>query len=89
LFLLGLSACILNGKSYQQRKHTYDKKYLSLAPIEWLTLVMPFNGFQIYSEIRQGFFLTVLLTFWLFFAGEHVVVKSLFPIIQGFNIVFL
>ncbi|CAF3221300.1 unnamed protein product [Rotaria socialis] len=58
IFLLGLSACILN------------------APIEWLTLVMPFNGFQIYSEIRQGFFLTVLLTFWLFFAGEHVVDKS-------------
>jgi len=36
---------------------------------------MPFDGFQIYSETRQGFFLTVLLTFWLFFAGEHVVVS--------------
>ncbi|CAF1068021.1 unnamed protein product [Adineta steineri] len=59
LFLLGLSACILN------------------APVEWLTLIMPFNGFQIYSEIRQGFFLTVLLTFWLFFAGEHSVDKNI------------
>ncbi|CAF1221067.1 unnamed protein product [Rotaria sordida] len=58
LFLLGLSACILN------------------APVEWLTLIIPFNGFQIYSEIRQGFFLTVLLTFWLFFAGEHIIDKS-------------
>ncbi|CAF2929790.1 unnamed protein product [Rotaria sp. Silwood2] len=46
------------------------------APVEWLTLVIPFSGFQIYSEIRQGFFLTVLLTFWLFFAGEHVIDKS-------------
>ncbi|CAF3479268.1 unnamed protein product [Rotaria sp. Silwood1] len=46
------------------------------APIEWLTLIIPFNGFQIYSEIRQGFFLTVLLTFWLFFAGEHIIDKG-------------
>ncbi|UJR28563.1 hypothetical protein I4U23_009796 [Adineta vaga] len=46
------------------------------APIEWLTLIVPFNGFQIYSEIRQGFFLTILLTFWLFFAGEHIVDKN-------------
>jgi len=43
-----------------------------IAPVEWLTLVIPWNAFQIYSEIRQGLFLTVLLTFWLFFAGEHV-----------------
>ncbi|CAF0948142.1 unnamed protein product [Adineta ricciae] len=46
------------------------------APVEWFTLIVPFDGFQIYSEIRQGFFLTVLLTFWLFFAAEHVVDKS-------------
>ena len=58
------------------------QKYLFLAPVEWLTLLVPLNGFQIYSEIRQGFFLTVLLTFWLFFAGEHVVVSKNFLFIR-------
>lgn len=61
----------------------YKQKHLFLAPVEWLTLVMPFNGFQIYSEIRQGLFLTVLLTFWLFFAGEHIVVSS--ELVQGWT----
>ncbi len=51
-------------------------RFLFIAPVEWFTLIMPFNAFQIYSEIRQGLFLTVLLTFWLFFAGEHVVVTD-------------
>ena len=53
-----------------------EKEFLSLAPVEWLTIVMPFKAFQIYSEIRQGLFLTVLLTFWLFFAGEHIAVSD-------------
>lgn len=55
-----------------------EKEFRSLAPVEWLTIVMPFKAFQIYSEIRQGLFLTVLLTFWLFFAGEHVAVRDSF-----------
>ena len=43
---------------------------------------MPFNGYQMFSEIRQGFFLTVLLTFWLCFAGEHVVVSECLSLLR-------
>jgi hypothetical protein len=63
-------------------------KYLFIAPVEWLTLIIPFNGFQIYSEIRQGFFLTVLLTFWLFFAGEHSIV-SRFPLNNEYILLYI
>ncbi|CAG0897770.1 unnamed protein product, partial [Cyprideis torosa] len=46
-------------------------------PVEYLSLFvdMPFN--LLLSDMRQGIFYAVLLGFWLVFAGEHLMVRSL------------
>ena len=76
-FFLDFQPVYLTVVFIKKRMSVVDAKVLlSLAPVEWLTVITPFKAFQIYSEIRQGLFLTVLLTFWLFFAGEHIAVSS-------------
>lgn len=41
-------------------------------PVDWLSLVVHMPFMVLYSDIRQGIFYSVLLCFWIIFAGEHM-----------------
>jgi hypothetical protein len=41
-------------------------------PVDWLTLWIDMPFMVLYSDIRQGIFYSVLLCFWVIFAGEHM-----------------
>jgi len=41
-------------------------------PVDWFTLVLHMPFMVLYSDIRQGLFYSVLLCFWIIFAGEHM-----------------
>ncbi|XP_014672114.1 PREDICTED: protein wntless homolog [Priapulus caudatus] len=41
-------------------------------PIEWLTLWMELPFMLLLSDIKQGVFFSLLLCFWIIFAGEHL-----------------
>jgi len=45
-----------------------------LVPVDWLSLVVHMPFLVLYSDIRQGLFYSVLLCFWIIFAGEHMMV---------------
>jgi hypothetical protein len=42
------------------------------VPVDWLTLSINMPFMLLYSDIRQGLFYSVLLCFWIIFAGEHM-----------------
>lgn len=42
-------------------------------PLEWLTLWLNMPFMLLLSDIRQGVFYAVLLSFWLIFVGEHMI----------------
>ena len=46
------------------------------VPVEWFTLWVDMPFMLIISDIRQGIFYVGLLSFWLIFAGEHVMVLN-------------
>jgi len=41
-------------------------------PVDWLTIWLNMPFMVLYSDIRQGLFYSVLLCFWVIFAGEHM-----------------
>ncbi|ESP00712.1 hypothetical protein LOTGIDRAFT_112162 [Lottia gigantea] len=44
------------------------------CPLEWFTLWFNLPWMSILSDIRQGAFYATLLSFWMIFAGEHIMV---------------
>lgn len=46
-------------------------------PIEYFTLAFDMPFMLLLSDLRQGVFYATLLSFWLVFAGEHMLVSSL------------
>jgi len=45
------------------------------VPVEWFTLWIYMPYMLLFSDIRQGIFHTVLLSFWIIFTGEHMMVS--------------
>lgn len=50
---------------------------LFLVPLEYLTLAYDMPFMLLLGDIRQGVFYATLLSFWLVFAGEHLMVRKL------------
>lgn len=46
------------------------------APVEYLTLVCDMPYMLILGDIKQGIFYAALLSFWLVFAGEHLMINE-------------
>ncbi|CAG9831775.1 unnamed protein product [Diabrotica balteata] len=45
-------------------------------PIEYLSLIFEMPYMLLLSDIRQGVFYAMLLSFWLIFAGEHMLIQE-------------
>lgn len=45
-------------------------------PLEYLTLYFDMPFMLLLSDIRQGIFYSMLLSFWLIFAGEHMLIQD-------------
>lgn len=45
-------------------------------PLEYLTLKYELPFMLLLSDIRQGIFYATLLSFWLVFAGEHMLIQE-------------
>ena len=48
------------------------------VPVEVFTLWLYMPFMLLFSDIRQGIFYSVLLCFWILFAGEHLMVSICF-----------
>nr|NVI79995.1 wntless [Cucujiformia] len=45
-------------------------------PVEYLTLIFEMPYMLLLSDVRQGIFYAMLLSFWLIFAGEHMLIQD-------------
>lgn len=46
------------------------------VPVEWLTLSFNMPWMLLLGDIRQGLFYAMLLSFWVIFTGEHMMVRT-------------
>ena len=49
--------------------------FLVSVPLEYLTLFIEMPFMLLLGDMKQGIFYSMLLSFWLVFAGEHLMVK--------------
>lgn len=50
--------------------------FFSSVPLEYLTLMFDMPFMPLLGDIRQGIFYAQLLSFWLIFAGEHMLIQD-------------
>lgn len=51
-------------------------------PVEWFSIGFNWTWMLLFGDIRQGIFYSMLLSFWIIFCGEHLMVpfsRSPFP----------
>ena len=52
----------------------YFYLFIFPGPLEWFTLAFDMPWMLILTDIRQGAFYAMLMSFWIIFAGEHIMV---------------
>lgn len=70
---------------YTQSETLKIVEFTVLAPLELLTLFFDLPFMLLLSDIREGIFYAALLSFWLVFAGEHLMVSSLVSMLKFLN----
>ena len=70
LYLMGLLAWIWAFI------HSDLKISIISVPFEWFTLWLNMPFMLLFSDIRQGLFYGMLMSFWIIFTGEHLVVRN-------------
>lgn len=43
-------------------------------PVEWFSIGFNWTWMLLFGDIRQGIFYSMLLSFWIIFCGEHLMV---------------
>lgn len=46
-------------------------------PVEWFSIGFDWTWMLLFGDIRQGIFYAMLLSFWIIFCGEHMMVGAL------------
>lgn len=46
-------------------------------PVEWFSIGFDWTWMLLFGDIRQGVFYAMLLSFWIIFCGEHMMVGAL------------
>lgn len=50
--------------------------HFSAVPLEYLTIFIEMKFMTLLSDVRQGIFYAMLCSFWLVFAGEHMLIQE-------------
>jgi len=88
---LGITLSLLNcnRKFLNFYRVTLKQKSDCLVPLEYLTLDFEMPFMLLLGDMKQGIFYSMLLSFWLVFAGEHLMVRRClfvwYGIITRFN----
>lgn len=76
LIYLGAALTFLNRKWVYSRLFVFINFFLHLVPLEFLTLFCEMKFMLLLSDVRQGIFYAMLCSFWLVFAGEHMLIQE-------------
>lgn len=52
-------------------------------PVEWFSIGFNWTWMLLFGDIRQGIFYSMLLSFWIIFCGEHLMVQAFTLFIAG------
>lgn len=51
-------------------------------PVEWFSVGFDWTWMLLFGDIRQGIFYAMLLSFWIIFCGEHLMVGANFSFLS-------
>lgn len=52
-------------------------------PVEWFSIGFNWTWMLLFGDIRQGIFYSMLLSFWIIFCGEHLMVPDASSVSSG------